>query len=320
MLTDLARQELHGAATGRPCAVAIGVFDGVHLGHELLIGRLRELAAARGLASVVLTFHPSPITVLRPEVRIAYLSTLEERLRLLCAQGVDEVARLTFTSDLAQVSAADFVRGLHAELDMRLIVGGPDLTIGRGREGNVAWLMARGPEMGFEVETVPFLADAGQKLGSTSIREALTRGDVELAGRILGRPFSLHGPVVHGAHRGRTIGFPTANMAVGADLAVPAFGVYVSRAHAGETSHRAVTNIGRRPTFDDGAPSIEPHLLDFDGDLYGQEIRLELLSRLRGEQKFAGIPELVAQIREDARAARRWFDEHERPGDAHSLT
>ncbi len=310
MLTDLAREELRGAATGRPCAVAIGVFDGVHLGHELLIGRLRELAGERGLASVVLTFHPSPITVLRPEVRIAYLSTLEERLRLLAGLGVDEVARLTFTSDLAQVSAADFVTGLRRELDMRLIVGGPDLSIGRGREGNVDWLRAHGSDLGFAVETVDFLAEGGHKLGSTSIREALTRGDVDLAGRILGRPFALHGPVVHGAHRGKTIGFPTANMAVGADLAVPAFGVYVSRAHTGETSYQAVTNIGRRPTFDDGAPSIEPHLLDFDGDLYGQEIRLELLARLRGEQKFGGIDALVAQIHQDVQQTRRWFDQH----------
>lgn len=310
MLTEIAQQELRRVHPGRPTAVAIGVFDGVHLGHQSLLQRLRALAAARGLASVVLTFHPAPISVLRPEVRVSYITTLEERLRLLRAQGLDEVGRITFTSDLAQVSAADFVRGLRAELDMRLLLGGADLTLGRAREGNVAWLREHGPALGFDVEIVSFRTDGERKMGSSGIREALAAGDVETAARLLGRPFSLHGPVVHGAHRGRAIGFPTANIAVGADLAAPAFGVYVTRAFAGETAYHAVTNIGRRPTFDDGAPSIEPHILDFDSDLYGRTLRLDLLARLRGEQKFSGIDELLAQIRRDVAATRAWFAQH----------
>jgi riboflavin kinase/FMN adenylyltransferase len=307
VLTELARQELQRVALGRPVAVTIGVFDGVHLGHAHLISRLRALADQRGLASVVLTFHPAPVSVLRPDVRLSYITTLEERLRLLRDLGVDEVGRLTFTSDLAQVSAHDFVAGLRQELDVRLILGGDDLALGRAREGTVAWLREHGPALGVETETVAFMAADGRKMGSSGIREALAHGDVEMAARLLGRPFSLHGPVVRGAQRGRMIGFPTANIAVGADLAVPAFGVYVTRALIGEVGHHAVTNIGRRPTFDDGRPSIETHILDFDADLYDRELRIELLARLRGEHKFNGVAELVAQIAKDVEATRSYF-------------
>lgn len=277
------------------------------MGHQHLIKALHRLARERGLASVVLTFHPAPVSVLRPDVRLQYITTLEERLHLLRALGVDQVCRLTFTSELAQVSAQDFLKGLREELAVRLIVGGPDLAIGRGREGTVEWLRRHGPALGVEVATVEFLSDTGRKMGSSTIREALQAGDVVTAGRLLGRPFALHGPVVRGAQRGRLLGFPTANIAVGADLAIPAFGVYVSRVYVGETAYPAVTNIGRRPTFDDGPPTVEPHLLDFDGDLYDQELRVELLVRLRGEQKFANVEELVAQIRRDVAAARAYF-------------
>ncbi len=296
-------------APGGPVAATIGVFDGVHRGHQLLMTRLRELAASRGLASVVLTFHPAPISVLRPDVRLSYITTLEERLRLLRDQGVDAVGRLTFTSELAQVSAHDFMAGLREELDLRLLVGGPDLSVGRAREGTVAWLREHGPALGFEVETVAFVADGERKMGSSGIREALARGDVEAAARVLGRLYSLRGPVVHGDHRGRTIGFPTANLAVAADLAVPAFGVYVTRAYLGEASYHAVTNIGLRPTFATTAPpSVETYILDFDADIYDRELRIELLTRLRGEQKFSGIDALLAQIRADVAATRDFFE------------
>lgn len=312
MLTELARDELRRIAPGRPSAVTIGVFDGVHLGHQALIARLREGAAARGLASVVVTFHPAPVSVLRPDIRLSYITTLDERLQLLRGLGVSAVGPVTFTSELAQVSAHDFAAGLREHLDMRLILGGPDLSIGRRREGDVAWLQAHGSELGFAVETVEFVADGAYKMGSSAIRTALGQGDVETAARVLGRPFALHGPVVEGARRGRTIGFPTANIAVAADLAIPAFGVYVSRATVDGRGFMAATNIGRRPTFDDGPPSVEPHLLDFEGDLYGRDLRLELLARLRGEQRFAGIDALIAQIRVDVQATRDWFAAHPR--------
>jgi riboflavin kinase / FMN adenylyltransferase len=295
------------AAAGRPAAVSIGVFDGVHRGHQALVARLREAAAVRDLAAVVIAFHPAPITVIRPEVRVLYISSLEERIERLRALGVDRVGALTFTSELAQVSASDFVSSMRETLDMRLLLGGPDIALGRGREGNAAWLREHAGEHGFEVEIVSFLDDSGQKVGSSGIREAVTAGEMERANDLLGRPFTLRGPVVHGFERGRMIGFPTANIAVGPDHLMPAFGVYVTRARVGETAYPAVTNIGRRPTFDDGQPaSVETHLLDVTLDLYGQDLTVEVLHRLRGEVKFEGVDALVAQIGRDAEAARRY--------------
>ena len=291
-------------------AVTLGVFDGVHRGHQALIRQLTELADARGLASGVITLHPAPITVIRPDVRVMYITSLEERIELLRSLGVDAVGPLTFTSELAQVSAADFVATMRETLDMRLLVGGPDISIGRAREGNAQWLQENAPSFGFDVAIVDFLDDAGAKVGSSGIREAVAQGDMERAALLLGRPFSLRGPVIRGFERGRTIGFPTANIAVSADRVLPALGVYVTRAVAGESRYPAVTNIGIRPTFDDDQrPSIETHILDLEGDLYGKELRVEILHRLRGEHKFVDVAALVTQIAADVEAARRFHAE-----------
>jgi len=311
MSTALAREQFRQLALGRPMAVTIGVFDGVHRGHQALIRWLDELAAERGLASCVVTLHPSPITVIRPDVRIKYISSLEERIELLRALGADAVGPLTFTSELAQVSAADFVAAMRESLDMRLLVGGPDITLGRAREGNAAWLAEHAPELGFELEVVSFFQEDGVKVGSSGIRQAVAAGDMETAADLLGRPFSLRGPVIRALERGRTIGFPTANIAVSADRVMPALGVYVSRAVVGEARYPSVTNVGVRPTFDaDGIPSIETHILDFDGDLYGRDMKVELLHRLRSEMRFAGVEALVEQIGRDAEAARRFHHDH----------
>jgi riboflavin kinase/FMN adenylyltransferase len=305
MITALAREQFRQLATGRPMAVTIGVFDGVHRGHQALIRTFAEMARSRDLGTAVITLHPSPITVIRPDVRIMYISSLEERLELLRSLGVDAVGPLTFTSELAQVSAEDFVAELCRSLDMRLLVGGPDISVGRAREGNATWLAEHAPRFGFELEVVHFFEEHGAKVGSSGIRDAVAHGDMETAAALLGRPFSLRGPVVRGFERGRTIGFPTANIAVSADRVLPSLGVYVSRAVLGENRYPSVTNIGTRPTFDgDGRASIETHLLDFDGDLYGLELKVELLHRLRGEQRFDGVAALVEQIGRDAEAAR----------------
>lgn len=308
MITALAREQFKRIAVGRPMAVTIGVFDGVHRGHQALIRRLVASARERGLAAGVVTLHPAPITVIRPDIRVMYISSLEERIELIEALGVDSVAPLTFTSELAQVSADEFVAAMRQTLDMRLLVGGPDIALGRGREGNAAWLEQNAPRHGFALEIVQFLTDDGHKVSSSGIREAVARGEMEIAAELLGRPFSLRGPVVRGFERGRTIGFPTANIAVSADRALPALGVYVTRAYLGETVYPSVTNIGRRPTFDDGPPSIETHIFDFDADIYGRDLKIELLHRLRGEVKFSSVDALVAQIARDVAAARAFLD------------
>jgi riboflavin kinase/FMN adenylyltransferase len=309
MSTQLAREELVRAAPQGPCAVTVGKFDGVHLGHRHLVGALSDLATARRLASAVVTLHPHPITVLRPGTPVTYLCSLEERVSLLRELGIDGVAVLSFNSELAQLSYRDFIDLLREAFNLKLLVVGPDFAVGRDRQGNVDALRALGAERNFEVEIVSMLEAGRGKVGSGAIREALAGGDMPVVAELLGRPFALRGPVVRGAERGRTIGFPTANIAVAPDLALPSYGVYVTRAFIGETTYESVTNIGQRPTFDETRPTIETHLLDFDGDVYEREMRIELLERLRPEQRFSGPDELVSQIQRDVDAARSYFEQ-----------
>lgn len=307
MITQLARSELARASAGRPAAVTIGKFDGVHRGHQYLVTRLLEEARKRDLASVVVTMHPHPATVLRPGTPISYLCSLEERVELLHSLGVDQVAVLSFTSELAQLSYREFVTLIIDQLDMRLLLAGPDLALGRNREGDVGAVQSLALEKGFELTLVELLSEEEAKVGSGAVREALAAGEMETVTRLLGRPFALHGPVVRGAERGRTIGFPTANIAIGADLALPSFGVYVTRAFLGESTYDSITNIGKRPTFDEDRPTIETHILEFDADCYEQQLRIELLVRVRDEMRFDGIEALKAQIGSDVQTARDYF-------------
>jgi riboflavin kinase/FMN adenylyltransferase len=303
----LAREELSRAALGRDSAVAIGVFDGVHRGHRYLIGRMVERGRQEGLATMVVTFHPHPRLVVQPQTALTYLCGLEERIELLRELGVDSVVILSFTSELAQLSAREFVSLLGEELRMKLLVVGSDFALGRGREGDPETLKAFGQEMGFAVEQVALLAAGSEKVGSSATRLALARGDMETVASLLGRPFSLRGPIVRGAERGRSLGFPTANLALGLDRALPAFGVYVTRAYVGEGAYAAVTNIGVRPTFGEDKPTVETYILGLEGELHGQELRIELLHRLRGEMRFPNVDALKEQIEKDIAAARAYL-------------
>jgi riboflavin kinase / FMN adenylyltransferase len=304
----LARRELARIAPGRPSAVTIGVFDGVHRGHQHLVAALCERARADGLAAVAVTFNPHPRTVIRLGVAVTYLTSLEERVELLQALGLDAVGVLAFTSELAQLSPCDFLALLVDELQMQLLMVGPDFALGRNRSGTIGVMRQVGEELGFRVEVAPLLAEDGEKVGSSSVRQALSEGDVGRVARLLGRPFSLRGPVVIGDRRGRTLGFPTANIAIGLDRALPEYGIYVTRAYVRETAYESCTSIGIRPTFD-----VEPHrtvetfILDFDEDIYGQEMRIEVLERLRGELKFESADELVAQMHRDVDQTRAFF-------------
>jgi len=308
MSVSLARRELSRIAPGRPCGVTIGVFDGVHRGHQHLIGVLLERARPEGLATVALTFNPHPRTVLRPGTAITYLTSLEERVELLQGQGVDSVGVVAFTSELAQLSAEDFLSLLVQELEMRLLVVGPDFALGRNRAGTIGVMREIGERLGFRVEVAPLLAEADEKVGSSAIRQALGAGDVERVGRLLGRPFSLRGPIVAGDRRGRALGFPTANIALGLDRALPAYGIFVTRAYVRESSHESCTSIGIRTTFDvEPRPVVETFILDFDEDIYGREMQIDLLRRLRGEERFASAEALIAQIHKDIENTREWF-------------
>jgi riboflavin kinase / FMN adenylyltransferase len=306
----LVRDELRRSVTPGEHAISIGVFDGVHGGHRMLVQRMLDEARARGLTGGVVTFHPHPITVLRPGTPFIYIESLERRVELLRAAGAEFVSVLQFTSELQQVSAEDFMRLLVEEARVRLVVVGEDFRLGRGGEGTTQRLAEIGAEQGFEVVPVPLLndGDVDERISSTRVREAIADGEMETVAALLGRPYALRGPVLHGDERGRTIGFPTLNIGVSADRAIPPNGVYVTRAYHGDREFHAVTNIGTRPTFNAGERRhVETHLLDFEGDLYGQVVTIELLSRLRAEIKFSGPDALVEQIRADVTATREWF-------------
>ncbi|PZC47095.1 MAG: riboflavin kinase / FMN adenylyltransferase [Chloroflexi bacterium] len=307
MPTELARSELRRVAVGRPTTVTIGVFDGVHRGHIALLRRVIDRAGSNGSAAGVVTFHPHPQHVLRPDVPLSYLSSLEDRLSLLTEAGLDVVAPITFTSELSQTDARDFVRVLVEELQLTELVTGPDFALGRQRGGNLDALRALGDELGFQVSVIDMVRDDSEdaKISSSDIRAALAEGAIERVNDLLGRRFSLHGPVVKGFERGHTIGFPTANIAVGADRALPATGVYATFAHIDGRAHASATNIGVRPTFDDNeAISVECHVLDYEADLYDRDLRIDLVARLRGEVKFDGIEALKAQLAQDCDDAR----------------
>ncbi|TAK77829.1 MAG: bifunctional riboflavin kinase/FAD synthetase [Dehalococcoidia bacterium] len=305
----LVREELRRSVTPGEHALSIGVFDGVHAGHQALVKRMLAEGRARGLTGGVITFHPHPRTVIRPDQPFEYLESLEHRVELLRACGVEFVSVIQFTSELQQVSAEDFCRLLVEEARVRLIVVGADFRLGRGGEGTVDRLAEIGEEQGFEVLPVSLIdhgTDAAP-ISSTRIRNALAAGEMEEVHALLGRPFSLRGPVLRGDQRGRTIGFPTLNVGVSADRALPPDGVYVTRAYLPSGIFAAVTNVGKRPTFEGTTRRVETHVFDFEGDLYGQVVTVELLHRLREERRFDGIEALVAQIKVDAEAARKWL-------------
>ncbi len=304
-LPSFTQSQLKSGAPWNETAVTIGVLDGVHLGHQALLRRLGEEARARSLSPGVVTLHPHPITVLRPDLTPSYLTGLEERLALMQAAGAEWVIPLTFTSELSEVEAEELGHAFHETLKMRLLVLGPDAAFGRGAPKDTPDRMrALGKELGFEVVQIEPLMHDHERYSSTAVRKALAEGDMERVTALLGRSHRIAGPVIHGFERGRTIGFPTANISVAADRALPALGVYATRAHIGDRVLMGATNIGRRPTFDAGHVSIETYLLDFEGDIYGERLELEIVARIRGEVKFDSVDALVAQIGADAAIAR----------------
>jgi riboflavin kinase/FMN adenylyltransferase len=293
--------QLQGASV-----VSIGVYDGVHRGHQRLLRELVKQAHDLGQRAVVISFFPHPDVVLRGVVGRYYLTSPEERAQLLEALGVDVVLTLAFDERLRQMRAADFVDQLVTRLSMRQLWVGADFALGYQREGNVAYLSALGEERGYRVRPVELVtySEAGEVISSTSIRELLLQGRVALARDWLGRSYSVSGKVVRGDGRGRMIGFPTANLEVWEELVIPLNGVYAGWATVRGQRYAAVTNVGTRPTFDGVSVRVEPHLLDFDDDIYGEALCVTFEERLRAEQKFSGIDALRAQLKQDVAAAR----------------
>jgi len=286
-------------------AVAIGNFDGVHAGHRALIERTRELADAHDAKAIALTFDPHPSAVLGTGP--AMLGSLERRLELLDEAGLDAVVVEPFTRDLAARAPNAFIDDVVIRaLAARAIVVGYDFNYGHGRAGTTDALRSHGGRAGIEVDVVPPVEVAGEVASSTRIRGYLRAGDLAGAARLLGRPWDVDGVVVHGAKRGRAIGIPTANVEPTSDLPIPS-GIYaVTLATSGGAPMSAVASLGTNPTFvEAGRMVLEVHVLDFDGDLYDQRVRIRFASRLRDEVRFASVDALIAQIREDIDAARR---------------
>jgi riboflavin kinase/FMN adenylyltransferase len=295
-----------GAALGRGrSAVTIGNFDGVHRGHQALVGETVAHARAHGLRAVALTFDPHPARVLAPGREPMPLTTAARKAELLEALGIHLLAVLPFTKEVAALGPEAFAREVLAEaLGTRHVVVGETFRFGHEQRGDALALARLGETLGFTVRAVPAVLDDGRPVSSSRIREALTEGDVARAASLLGRPYSVEGPVVEGDRRGRTIGVPTANVDAG-DVLLPGHGVYAGTCRLDDGRSRlAVVNVGRRPTFDGRTVTVEAHLVDFEGDLYGRQLRLSFSVRLRDEQRFAGKEALVAQIRRDVERAR----------------
>jgi len=293
--------ELARLSPEKDMLLTVGVFDGVHLGHKYLISQLKERALEQGLLAGVVTFDRHPRRVLSNQAGLTYLTTLDEKVSLLKDEGVDAVIVLSFTKELAELSAAAFIGQLKGCLRMRGLVVGPDFALGRGREGDAQTLGRLGEEMGFSVFTVAPARVNGEEVSSTAIREALAAGDIERVNNLSGRPFGLGGRVTVGDGRGSGLGFPTVNLEVDPGKALPADGVYATWAHIGNQAYRSMTNIGRRPTFNGHGRTIETYIVDYRGDLYGQELRIDIVERLRGEKKFGNAEELKKQIAEDVK-------------------
>ncbi len=290
--------------------LTIGVFDGVHRGHRHLIQQVRQEAKARGCLAGVVTFRNHPRLVLRPATPLTLLVTLEERLRLLQAQGLELVVPITFDLELSRVRARQFCAELQDRLRMRALVVGPTFVMGFQREGTPPVLQQLGQEMGFGVRVVEPLMEGEEMVSSSALRRTLQEGNVAKASHYLGHPFALEGMVVHGDGRGRDLGFPTANLEVAPGLTVPGDGVYATWASVeGDGRWKAATSIGVRPTFGEGQRTIEAFLIGYQGDLYQHRLRLEFTHRLRDELRFDSVDALVRQMHEDVHRAEGLLDD-----------
>jgi riboflavin kinase/FMN adenylyltransferase len=292
-------QELASVAPQGETLLTIGVFDGVHAGHRYLLKKLHQRARERNLLSGVITFDPHPQSVLNPNSQLPRLTSLEDRINAFRELGINIVTVLTFTREIAQLSAREFLTLVKKHLKMRGIMVGPDFALGQGREGNIDMVRTLGHKMDFSVEIVSPLAINGEIVSSTLIRQALGQGDMRKVERLMGRYFYLVGKVITSDKRGRVLGFPTANLDIKPQQALPGNGIYATIAKLDGKRFLSATNVGIRPTFGEGEKIVETHLLNYTGDLYGKDMKIEFVQKLRDEKRFSSLEELKAQIEKD---------------------
>lgn len=298
-------RELAALSGTGPYAVTIGRFDGVHLGHRHLIDQTIASARVGGLRALAITFEPHPERLFRPEMPTQRLTTAAQKEDLLAASGVDAVAILPFTLDFSRQTAEEFIAQLAAVTALRELWIGADFALGHRRGGTPERLTALGHEHGYRTHTMERIRLHGtEMISATNIRRHIVDGNVGLAAKLLGRPYTLTGTVVHGAKRGRTIGYPTANLDHAPELVVPALGVYATTVDVPGvvTCHAAMTAVGVRPVFDNGDRQIEAHLLDWSGDLYDRPLALNFLEWLRPEENFPSVEALIEQMARDGQA------------------
>lgn len=290
--------------------LTVGTFDGVHHGHQHLLQATTRRAAALGLPSMVLTFEPVPAQVLRPDRFSGRICSASEKLKLISRFPIDAITVLSFTLPFSRQTAEEFMSEIALRISPAEMLVGEGFALGRDRAGTIDRLSELGSELGFRVTAFPRLTEGGIVVSSSEIRRCLLAGHVSRARHLLGRPFSLTGTVIHGAHFGRTIGFPTANVEPASDLVIPKDGIYAAVAVIGSQtiSRPAMTYIGTRPTVNTGGRLVETHLLDFDGDLYGQQLHVSLLAHLRDDQHFVSLDEMVDQLKRDESDTRDALD------------
>ena len=291
-----------------PCVLILGTFDGVHRGHQELLMRGGELAEAENLPLYCCTFDPHPLSVLRPDRCPPLLTTLEERAERMSGFGVDALCAITFDAATAACEPEDFIRRICEQYQPRHIVCGYNFTFGCRGSGNSDTLIRHEAEYGYRTTVIGEVLIGGEPVSSTRIRGLLEEGDVREAAHLLGDAYTLSGEVVNGKHIGRTMGFPTANVSYPEDKALPAYGVYACWLEEDGVFYPSVVNVGRHPTLPEGDVTVEANVLDGHPDLYGKQVQLQFLSFIRPERRFADLPSLQAQIREDAETCRQYFE------------
>ncbi len=292
----------------KPTVLTLGVFDGLHLGHQRIMQTVVERAKIVGAVPTAITFDPHPRSVLHPESAPPMLQTLDQRLANFEVLGIEQAIVVAFDHEFASQPAEDFLRNIvHERLQAREVYLGEGFAFGKGRGGNIELLRKMSGELGFTADEVDEVQLRGTRISSSAIRRLLADGRVNAARSMLGRPYGLEGTVIRGNRRGHTIGFPTANLKP-RNRVIPRFGVYATATLIDGHWRKSITNIGVRPTFEsDSDPSIETYVFDFEGDLYGDVLRVRFLHRIRDERKFNGIDELKAQIMRDTERARNYF-------------
>jgi len=297
------------ADIARPTVLTVGVFDGLHLGHQLIMKTVVERATEARAIPTVITFEPHPRAVLHPESAPPLLQTFDQKIEALGVLGIEQTIVIHFDKAFSEIRAEDFLREVVTDrLHARAVYLGRGFAFGHQREGNIELLRQASERLGFFADEVPEVRLRGRRIGSTRIRELLQQGHVNLARRMLGRPYGVEGQVIRGASRGATLGFPTANLRL-QNRVVPRGGVYVTATLIEGQWRRSLTNIGTRPTFADATePSVETYVMNWSGDLYGDVLRVRFLQRLRDEKKFNSIDELKAQIERDNARAERFFE------------